>query len=310
MTIAHRFIGIDICKAHLDIYDEGTGKCERIANTPAAIAAILARWPRAGSRVIFEATGSYDRGLRTALEAADLGYVRVNPARARDFARATSALAKTDAIDARLLASMGRALALAPSQPADPLRERLASLQRRRDQLVETRADEKKRLGLAEDEDVRASITAHIAWINEEVRRLQAVIDRLVASSTELAALRKRLQTAPGVGPVTALTLIALMPELGQRSGKTSAALAGLAPFNHDSGALRGQRHIRGGRRRVRQALYMAALAAIRKLPRLAIHYRNVVARSGHAKVAIIAVARKLLVALNAMTRTGQPFAA
>ena len=310
MTIAHRFIGIDICKAHLDIYDEGTGKSERIANTPAAIAAILARWPRAGLRVIFEATGSYDRGLRTALEAADLGYVRVNPARARDFARATSALAKTDAIDARLLASMGRALALAPSQPADPLRERLASLQRRRDQLVETRADEKKRLGLAEDEDVRASITAHIAWINVEVRRLQAVIDRLVAGSAELAALRQRLQTAPGVGPVTALTLIALMPELGQRSGKTIAALAGLAPFNHDSGALRGQRHIRGGRRRVRQALYMAALAAIRKLPRLATHYRNVVARSGHAKVAIIAVARKLLVALNAMARTGQPFTA
>ena len=100
------------------------------------------------------------------------------------------------------------------------------------------------------------------------------------------------------------------MPELGQRSGKTIAALAGLAPFNHDSGALRGQRHIRGGRRRVRQALYMAALAAIRKLPRLATHYRNVVARSGHAKVAIIAVARKLLVALNAMARTGQPFTA
>ena len=100
------------------------------------------------------------------------------------------------------------------------------------------------------------------------------------------------------------------MPELGQRSGKTIAALAGLAPFNNDSGALRGQRHIRGGRGRVRQALYMAALAAIRKVPRLAAHYRNVAARSGHAKVGIIAVARKLLVALNAMARTGQPFAA
>jgi transposase len=310
MTIAHRFIGIDISKAHLDIYDEGTGKSKRIANNRAAIAAILARWPRAGLRVIFEATGSYDRDLRTALEAAGLDYVRVNPARARDFARATSALAKTDAIDARLLASMGRALALAPSQPADPLRERLARLQRRRDQLVSTRADDKKRLALAEDDDVRASIAAHIAWIDAEVRRLQVVIDRLIAGSSELAALRKRLQTAPGVGPVTALTLIALMSELGQRSGKTIAALAGLAPFNHDSGALRGQRHIRGGRRRVRQALYMAALAAIRTVPRLATHYRNVLARSGHAKVAIIAVARKLLVALNAMARTGQPFAA
>lgn len=310
MTIAHRFIGIDICKAHLDIYDDGTAKFERIANGAAAIAVMLERWPRAGLRVIFEATGSYDRTLRCALEAAKIAYVRVNPARARDFARATSALAKTDAIDARLLASMGRTLALVPSQATDPLRQRLACLQRRRDQLVAIRADEKKRLYLAEDGDVRASITAHIAWIDAEVSRLQRVIDRLVAGSAELAALRKRLQTAPGVGPVTALTLIALMPELGQRSGKTIAALAGLAPFNNDSGAFRGQRHIKGGRGRVRRALYMAALAAIRKVPRLAAHYRNILTRSGHAKVGIIAVARKLLVALNAMARTGQPFAA
>ena len=308
MTIAHRFIGIDVCKTHLDIYDEATAKAWRSANTAAAVAATLAAWPQAGVRVIFEATGSYDRILRSALEAAGLAYVRVNPARARDFARATSALAKTDALDARLLASMGRALALAPSQPADPLRQRLTGLQRRRDQLVAARADDKKRLAIAGDEDVRASIAAHIAWIDTEIERLQAIVDHLVAGAADLDALRKQLQTAPGVGPVTALTLIALLPELGQRSAKTIAALAGLAPFNNDSGAFRGQRHIRGGRRRVRQALYMAALAAIRKVPRLAAHYRNVTSRSGHAKVGIIAVARKLLVALNAMLRTGQPF--
>jgi transposase len=310
MTIAHRFIGIDVCKTHLDIYEEATAKSKRIANDSAAITAMLGQWPRAGLRVIFEATGSYDRTLRSALEAAAIAYVRVNPARARDFARATSALAKTDAVDARLLAGMGRALALAPAQATDPLRQRLARLQRRRDQLVAARADEKKRLATAEDEEVRASIMQHIVWIDAEIARLQRVIDHLVAGSVELAALRNRLQTAPGVGPVTALTLIALMPELGQRSAKTIAALAGLAPFNNDSGAFRGQRHIKGGRGRVRRALYMAALAAIRKVPRLAAHYRNVRSRSGHAKVAIIAVARKLLVALNAMARTGQPFAA
>ena len=310
MSIAHRFIGIDISKMHLDIYDEATGKAERILNTPAAIANLLAGWPTAGLRVIFEATGGCDELLGSALEAAGLAYVRVNPARARDFARATSALAKTDAIDARLLAGMGRALALAPREAADPLRQRLGRLQRRRDQLVVARADEKKRLYLVQDEDVRASIQAHITWIDAEIARLQTAADRLVAGSAELAALRARLQTAPGVGPVTALTLLALLPELGQRSGKTIAALAGLAPFNNDSGRFRGQRHIRGGRRRVRQALYMAALAAIRKVPRFCAHYRNVADRSGHAKVGIIAVARKLLVALNAMLRTGQPFAA
>lgn len=308
MTIAHRFIGIDVCKTHLDIFDAATTKSWRIANSTAAIADLLADWPQADVRVIFEATGSYDRILRSALQAAAVAYVRVNPARVRDFARATSALAKTDAIDARLLANMGRALALAPSQAADPQRERLTRLQRRRDQMVAARADEKKRLHLAEDEEVRASITTHIAWIDAEIERLQTAADHLVQSSAQLLALRQQLQTAPGVGPVTALTLIALLPELGQRSAKTIAALAGLAPFNNDSGAFRGQRHIRGGRRRVRQALYMAALAAIRKVPRLAAHYRNVVQRSGHAKVGIIAVARKLLVTLNAMARTGTPF--
>lgn len=310
MTIAHRFIGIDISKMYLDVFDERSGSTQRIANTPAAIAGMLARWQGDDSRVIFEATGSYDRSLRRALENASLAYVRVNPARARDFARATSTLAKTDAIDARLLAAMGRALMLVPRETSDPLRERLAGLQRRRDQLVAARGDEKRRLAITDDCDLRASITAHIAWIDAEIRRLQEAIGQLVASSAELTALRDRLQTAPGVGPVTAITLIALMPELGSRSGKTIAALAGLAPFNHDSGALRGQRHIRGGRRRVRQALYMAALTAIRKAPHLAAHYRRVLARSGHAKVGIIAVARKLLVALNAMAKTGQPFAA
>jgi transposase len=307
MTIAHRFIGIDISKTHLDIYDEATAKSQHVANSAAAIAALLAGWPRS-VRVIFEATGSYDRILRAALDAANIAYVRVNPARARDFARATSALAKTDAIDARLLAGMGRALALAPSQATDPQRERLTRLQRRRDQLVADRADEKKRLQLAEDQEVRASIAAHIAWIDAEIERLQAIADRLVQASPQLIALRKQLETAPGVGPITALIMIALLPELGQRSGKTIAALAGLAPFNNDSGAFRGQRHIKGGRRRVRQALYMAALAAIRKVPHLAAHYRNVARRSGHAKVGIIAVARKLLVILNAMARTGKPF--
>lgn len=309
MSVAHRFIGIDICKYHLDVYDDGTGTCQRIDNQPQAIAAMLASWSAAGVRVIFEATGSYDRALRTALDAANFAYVRVNPARARDFARAVSALAKTDAIDARLLARMGRALDLAPSLPVDPSREKLAHLHRRRDQLVATRADEKKRLGPAED-GVRASIVAHIAWIDAEIGRLEADIDCLLANSPELLGLRRHLQSAPGVGPVTALTLIAHMPELGKRSGKTITALAGLAPFNNDSGAFRGQRHIHGGRRRVRQALYMAALTAMRKVPRLAAHYRNVISRSGHAKVAIIAVARKLLVALNAMVKSKQPFLA
>jgi transposase len=310
MTIAHRLIGIDVSKAHLDIFDEGSGSRTRIANRADAVAVAVACWPRAGTRVIFEATGNYDRILRTALEAAGLAYVRVNPARARDFARATSALAKTDAIDARLLAAMGRALVLPPSEALDPPRERLVALQRRYDQLVAMRADEKKRLAIAEAGPVAASLVAHIAFLDAQIKEMQASIDAEIAGSAELTALRERLETAPGVGPVTAVTLIALLPELGHRRGKTIAALTGVAPFNNDSGAFRGQRHIRGGRRRVRQALYMAALAAIRSAPALAAHYRRVRDRSGHAKVAVIAVARKLIVILNAMVKSGQPYRA
>lgn len=310
MTIDHSFVGIDVSKAHLDIFEEATGRTERIANDPAAIAAALARWPQANTRVIFEATGSYDRSLRSALEAAGSSYVRVNPARARDFARATSALAKTDAIDARLLAAMARALALPSSEALDPARERLAALQRRYDQLVAMRADEKKRLAIAQAGPVAASLVAHIAFLDAQIKGLQARIGEELAASAELSALRERLETAPGVGPVTAAALIAHLPELGQRTGKTIAALAGLAPFNNDSGAFRGQRHIKGGRRRVRQALYMAALAAIRSAPALAAHYRRVRDRSGHAKVAVIAVARKLIVILNAMVKSGQPYRA
>jgi transposase len=308
--IAHRFIGIDISGSRLDVFDEAVGRLQRIANRAEAIAAFLAVLPPQGVRVIYEATGAYDRHLAQALAKAGIESVRVNPARARDFARAAGLLAKTDAIDARMLAAMGRAIAMPAAEAPDPARDRLARLHRRRDALIADRADEKKRRSIAVDDLERASIEAHIAWLDAEIGRLEQAIAASIEACGHLRALRRQLQTAPGVGKVTLVTLIAGLPELGHRSARRIAALAGLAPFNDDSGSRRGKRRIQGGRRRVRQALYMAALAAIRKVPRFKAHYQGVASRSGSRKAGIIAVARKLLVALNAMLRTGQPFRA
>lgn len=310
MTLAQSYVGIDIARAHLDIFHDSCGRTIRIANEPTAIAGFLAGLAGRAVTVVFEATGPYDRGLRQALAAAGIASIRVNPARARDFARAAGYLAKTDAVDARMLAAMGRALALPVAEPIDPAREALAALSRQRDRLVEVRAEEKKRLLQCRNSQVRASIERHIAWLTAEIGSLETAIAALLAESPHLAALQRLLATAPGVGEVTAATLIAHMPELGQRSSKAIAALAGLAPLNNDSGERRGHRAIRGGRRHVRRVLYMAALSAMRCVPRFAAAYARIAKRAASNKVAVIAIARKLLVALNAMVATRQPFRA
>jgi len=244
--------------------------------------------------------------LRQALEQAGLRFVRINPARARDFARATGRLAKTDAIDARMLASMARSLALAPDASSDPARNALAQLHKRRDQLVSTRAAERVRH--SEGQDPGGSLARHLSWLDAEIAALEHLIADAVRADETLARTQALLRSAPGVGPVTATTLIALMPELGRCSPKAIAALAGLAPFNNDSGRHRGKRSIRGGRRRVRRALYMAALAAKRTSPRFKAFYDAIFERSAAPKVALIAVARKLLTILNAMLKTNTAF--
>ncbi len=306
MTLHLCFIGCDIAKQHLDLFDEAHGESLRIANTTAAIEDWLARLDTTRAFIAFEATGPYDRALQRALAQAGCRFVRVNPARARDFARASGRLAKTDAIDAQMLAAMARALALAPDQPADPARQHLARLHRRRDQLVAMRACERVRNG--ESDDPAGSLDRHLTWLDDEIATLERLIDEALHADRRLAALQALLRSAPGVGPVTATTLIALMPELGRCSAKAIAALAGLAPFNNDSGRLRGQRSIRGGRRRVRRALYMAALAAIRTSPRFKAFYDTIKARRAATKIAIIALARKLLTVLNAMVKTNTAF--
>lgn len=306
MNIQPCFVGIDIAKDHLDVFEEETGRGVRIANATEAVAALIAGWRGRPVFVAFEATGSYDLRLRGALEQGAIAFSRVNPQRARDFARATGRLAKTDTIDARMLAAMARALAPPATRPADPQRQALAQLHKRRDQLVAIRAAESVRLSEGEDPD--GSLARHLAFLDHEVETIEALIEKTLQADPDLAHELALLRSAPGIGPVTATTLIALMPELGSLSPGKIAALAGLAPFNDDTGRSRGKRSIRGGRARPRRALYMAALAAIRVCPRFKRVYDTVKATTASAKAAIIAVARRLLVTLNAMIRTNSAF--
>lgn len=310
MTISPDVVGIDVSKHTLDVFDAGLGRSETVSNTAGATA-VLARELAGRSRfVVLEATGRYDAVLRRALEAAGVAYARVNPSQARDFARAAGFLAKTDRIDARMLTELGQALRPRPAEPADPARERLGRLHRRRDQLVAMRKQERTRLGDLLEDDLLEDLQRHLAWLNAEIAALDKRIAQAIAADPRLTQTCRIIRSLPGVGPVAATTLLALVPELGRRSPKTIAALAGLAPLNRDSGLHRGKRTIRGGRRRVREALYMASVAACRSDTRFAATYRTLVGLGKAPKLALIAVARKLLVTANAMVRDQQSFAA
>lgn len=301
------FIGCDVSKAHLDLFDDYTQTALRIANTPTAIEAWLETLQEREATLVLEATAPYDRLVCAALEQRQRPYCRVNPARVRDFARASGHLAKTDEIDARLLARMGQALSPTVSVPPDPARRALAHMHTRRDQLVAMRQQERTRLHGAPPEQC-ASLESHIAWLDAEIATIDAACRDHLRADPQMKEHHVRLCSIPGVGPITAFTLIAHMPELGGASAKAMAALAGLAPFNADSGARRGQRHIRGGRKRVRDALYMAALVAYRLKTPFGRTVQAMTAKAKPFKLMIIAIARKILVTANALLRDKTTF--
>jgi transposase len=310
MTLPSSWIGIDISKAWLDIADPALGTSTRMANTSPPLADLAASLAGRDVTVVFEATGHYDTALRHALDRAGIRRVRVNPQQSRDFARALGRLAKTDRLDAAMLAEMGRALRLEADAPHDQTIEKLALLNKRRDQLVAMRMQERARLADALDPEIDADLKSHIAWLDQAIVGIEASIRALIDASAKLASAQTLMRSMPGVGLVTAATLIALMPELGQRSNKTITMLAGLAPLNVDSGNKRGQRKIRGGRRRVRKALYMAAVSTLRNGSPFLSFYQKLRNAGKPPKLALIALARKLLVTLNAMIKTDTPFKA
>jgi transposase len=303
MIISPRCVGIDVSKRTLDIFDDAVGRSERIANAPQPITEQVVRWRCGNVLVVFEATGVYDRELAKALHQAGIRFARINPARARAFARADGRLAKTDAIDARMLANFARTMAPAADQPPEPVRNALASLAKRRDQMVHMRAQEKNRRSEAYDSAMVEDIANHIDFLDSAIKAIEAMIKALIKAEPEICEQARLMRSAPGIGPVACMQLIAQMPELGRVGPKQVAALAGLAPLNVDSGSYRGKRAIGGGRKRVRDALYMAALNAVRREGTIKRFYQKLRTAGKPAKLALIAVARKLLTMLNAMLR-------
>lgn len=308
MIIHPGFAGIDISKLHLDVFDGALNRPERVSNVEASAEALALRFKTSGSFVLFEATGRYDRLLRLAFDRHDVAYARVNPKRSRDFARATGRIAKTDAIDAEMLAAMAQSLKPPIRAPLSADLENLRDLHTRRDQLVAMRAQEKVRLEALANPAIRADIERHIAQLNADIAAINAQLRCQVASSDDWSAVQDALTSIPGVGIVTAQTLITHLPELGSLSPQTAAALAGLAPFNVDSGSFRGQRKIMGGRKRLTRALYMASITAIRMKGRFKDHYLKLRAKGKPAKLALIAIARKILVIANAIIRDKNVF--
>lgn len=303
-------VGIDVAKAMLDVAVVPSGATWRTPRTPAGLADLGERLAAlAPPIVVLEATGGLERPVVAALSAAGVPVAVINPRRARDFARASGREAKTDRVDAVALAHFGAALAPAPTPAPDPARTTVQTLVGRRRQLVEMRTMERNRRGEA-DPLTRAAIDRHLVWLKDELATLAAQIRTALAADAALAARATVLQTAPGVGAVTAAVLVAELPELADPSvgRKQLAALVGVAPFARDSGMHRGRRHCRGGRASVRAALYMAALTAVRTDPALRARYTALRARGKPAKVALIACAHALLRCLAALVRSGQPY--
>ncbi len=309
MILALRCVGIDVSKHRLDIFDDAVGCAESIANAPQPITEQVARWRCGSVFVVFEATGVYDHELAEALHQAGIRFARINPARARDFARAGGRLAKTDAIDARMLAAFARTMAPTADQAPEPARNALASLAKRRDQMVHMRAQEKNRRSEARDRAIIEDITDHIGFLDTRIKAIEDKIKALIKAEPEICEQARLMRSAPGIGPVACMQLIAQMPELGRIGPKQVAALAGLAPINVDSGSFRGKRAIGGGRKRVRDALYMAALNAVRRDTTIKTFYQKLRTAGKPAKLALVAVARKLLTILNAMIRDRRVYA-
>ena len=293
-------IGIDVSKATLDVAVHGLTQQSSFPNTAAGhrrlMKWLLALQPR---QVVLEATGRYDQAALDALHGAGLPVVRMNPRQVRDFAKATGQLAKTDRLDAAVLARMAHSLELPRYQPKADWQRRLGEWTQRRRQLVDALATERQRAEALTDAVLRRLSRGLVTLLERNVRELEREIASQLKARPELEALR----SMKGVGPTLQATLASELPELGRLNGKAIAKLVGVAPLARDSGTLRGRRTAWGGRSQVRDPLSMAAMSAMRFEPRLKAFYEGLRARGKAGKVAIVAVMRKMLVILNARMR-------
>lgn len=302
-------VGIDVSKASLDVAFAQGCPIERFDNSPRGHRSLVARLrKRKPSRIVLEATGGYEHALLRTLVDRALPAIRVNPRQVRDFARATGVLAKTDAIDARILARFGAAVEPQHRPLPSKEREKLAILQTRRTQLVAMRTQEVNREQQVTDKAIARTIRTMIKTIDEQIKLIEAESADVIAEHQQLERLFTILTSIPGIGPVTAGVLIGQMPELGTLNRQEVAALAGLAPFNKDSGTQRGTRHIRGGRAGVRTALYMATLAAVRCNGVIKEDFERFTAAGKPHKLAMAACMRKLLIIANSLARDDKLF--
>ena len=309
--MAKSFVGIDVSKNTLDVHVLPAGVSKKLPNTPAGHQALvewLTPFAADGLRAGLESTGGLELPAALALEAAGFEVAIIRPERVRYFAKAEGQRAKTDAIDAAVLARFVATVAVEIHPlPPEEIRS-FRDLLDRRGQLIEMRTMESNRLASTQHKPAVRSIEKHLKWLDNAIRDVEQSLDARIAANPKWKQLDAIVQSVPGVGPQTARTLIGQLPELGHVSHKRIAHLVGLAPMNADSGLTEAPRHIVGGRQQVRNVLYMAAIAALKHNPIATARYAALRGQGKAAKVAIIAIARKLLATLNAMVRDQTPW--
>lgn len=298
------YVGIDVAKRHLDLAIHATGQPWQVANDAAGVKQVVKHLRTvAPTLIVLEATGGLETRVVSALAAAQLPVVVVNPRQVRAFAQATGTLAKTDRLDAQVLAHFAAAMQPTPRPLPDAATQQLSAVLTRRQQLVDMMTAESNRLGAQPNSALRKRVRVHLTWLTKELERTEKELTQLIQQSPVWRVQDDLLQSAKGVGPVLSQTLLAEVPELGHLHHKQMAALIGVAPFNRDSGGNRGKRRIWGGRARVRAVLYMGALVATRHNPVIKAFYERLLAAGKEKKVALTACMRKLLRILNAMMK-------
>jgi transposase len=303
-----QWVGIDISKATLDVYLRPLGKAMKVANTEEDISKLVeALKSYTVNLIVLEATGGLETELVIQLQAAGLPVALINPRQGRNFAKATGKLAKTDAIDAQILAHFGEAMKPQILAVESEESRQLSDLISRRRQLVEMRTAEKNRRERARGKAL-ADIEAHLEYLDNCLEKLNQEIEELTQANQQWLEKVNLLKTVPGIGQVISTTLVSDLPELGQLTAKQISRLVGVAPINHDSGQHKGKRMISGGRAHVRAILYMGAVVAMRHNPVIKAFYERLLGRGKSKKLALTACVRKILVILNAMVRSQQPW--
>ena len=307
MSSVALWIGIDVSKRSLDLHLRPTAQAWHISNDAAGITSLLSQLPSVETvaGIVVEATGGYERQVALALSAAGYPVAVINARQARHFAKAANQVAKTDKVDAKLLAWFGEAMRPPVRALKCEAQQQLQELVTRRRQLVEMMTAERNRAAQVRGV-AQADVEAHIEWLKQRVKQLDKAIEQQIEQSQQWRAHKRILTSVPGVGAVLSATVLALLPELGQLSRQAIGALVGVAPMNRDSGERSGKRQIFGGRGAVRQVLYMATLVGVRYNPVLKEHYQQLLERGKVKKVALVACMHKLVTILNAMLKRGQ----